>query len=249
MGGEALWITTMTASLSIIYYTSNRIADGFANAVRDRLLRSAAARFPIICVSHKPIDFGDTRVVVGDVVASIAQVYRNILAGCMAAQTEWCAAAEDDSLYVPEHWEYRPSHDTFAYNEHRFVITRRRSDDGRSRTAFYYARPRTQMAQGIFHRQLMIDALTEKFARYPNPPESTDVAKKAGWGEPGRYERNLGLTPRKIERFKWTERPNVTWNHSDSLMGRRAVKPDDVIAQSIEPWGEANELWRQVYGE
>ena len=104
------------------------------------------------------------------------------------------------------------------------------------------------MAQGICARALMVDALVEKFHRHPIPPPSTDVAKKAGWGEPGRYEKNLKLTPRKLERFKWTERANVTWNHSDSLMGRRRVNPGDVIVEELPPWGNATDLWERIHG-
>ena len=223
------------------------IADKFATIVRDELARSLGRRFPVVSITHRPVAFGDERIVVGDVTPSIVQVYFNILAGCRAATTEYCASAEDDCLYTSDHWDYRPSLDTFAYNEHRVVLTRRLSDNGKRRQAFFYARPRTQMGMGIYPRELMIEALTEKFARYPNPPLDTTIAKKAGFGEPGRYEKNLGLTRRKLERFKWTAQPNVTINHG-GLMGRRKVNPGDTIYRSVEPWGEANALWDRIHG-
>lgn len=235
--------------LTILYYSASRIAYGFADAVRMELVRSIDGRFPVVSITHQPVAFGDERIVVGDVTPSIVQVYYNILAGCRVATTKYCASAEDDCLYTSAHWDYRPSLDTFAYNEHRVVLTRRLSDDGKRREAFFYARPRTQMAMGIYPRELMIEALTEKFTRYPNPPLDTTIAKKAGFGEPGRYEKNLGLTPRKLERFKWTAFPNVTINHGDSLMGRRKVNHDDILATDVPPWGEANALWESIVGE
>jgi hypothetical protein len=251
------------SDLTVIYYTANRISQRFADVVRAELFAAVCFPWPfgqlmpIVMVSHESIQHGPyswpddvvaTNIVVGDVRPSIWQVYQNILIGAKAASTPYVACCEDDTLYVPEHFTYRPPLDTFAYNENRVVITRKLSDDGKRRVAFYYYRPRTQMAMCIAPRALLIETLEEKFAKYPTPPASTDVAKKAGWGEPGRYEKNLGLTPRKLERFHWTERPNVTFNHSESLMGRRAVQETDVLYDTVEPWGDATALWSRIHG-
>lgn len=245
--------------LTILHYTCHRISATFAHNVRRELVRSLPAGVPIVVVSQNGTDerhramYEDFQSVRHTVLAlseppSIAQVYRNLLIGCRYAETNFCAAAEDDTLYTPDHWFYRPELDTFAYNEHRVVLTRRLSADGRSREAFYFANPRTQMALGVFPRELMIETLEERFAKHPNPPIDTTVAKKAGHGEPGRYEKNLGLTPRKLERFKWTTHPCVTVNHSDSLMGRRAYRPDMPQWDNIEPWGNATALWERIVG-
>lgn len=237
------------SDLTVLYYSACHISDYFGAEVRAELVRSLDGRYPIVSVTHQPVDFGDTRIVVGNLPRSIARVYRNILLGCEAATTPFCAAAEDDTIYAPEHWSaHRPALDTFAYNEHRVVLTRRLADDGKGRTAFYFRNPRTQMAMGIFPRELMIETLREKFAAYPEPPEDTNIAKKAGWGEPGRYENNLKLTRRKLERFPWTPRPNCTINHGSSLMGRRAVRPDMPTWDAVEPWGNANDLWKRIHG-
>lgn len=239
--------------LGIIYYSACRITHRFADAVRFELLASLRACFgelpAIACVTHAYIgEFGTKNIVVSGVVPSIAQVYRNVLLGAQALSTMYVAFAEDDTLYVPEHWTYRPALDTFAYNERRAVLTRRLSTDGRSREALYFENPRTQMAMGICSRELLIETLTERFAKHPNPPFDTDVAKKAGWGEPGRYEKNLGLPRRKLERFPWTERPSVTVNHAESLMGRRAYRPDMRQYTDVEPWGNATALWNRIHG-
>lgn len=234
--------------LTLIYYTANVIAERFAVAVQSELLAATRDQYPIVCVSHKPTDFGDVRIVVGDQPRSIAQVYRNILVGCRAATTPYVAFCEDDTLYSAGHFSHRPALDVFAYNEHRYVLTRRLSADGKRREAFYYYRPRTQMAMGLCARRLMIDTLEERFAKHPDPPLDTNVAKKAGWGEPGRYERNLKLTPRKLERIKWSNFPNVTFNHAESLMGRRRVNPDDEVCDWLPLWGKADDLWQRIHG-
>lgn len=245
--------------LTVIFYTANRIGASFFDAVMNQLRVSLSphGNVPIVAVTqgateaaryHLELGLRPVRIIdAGDQPPSIAQVYRNILLGCEAAWTPYVAFCEDDTLYVPEHFTHRPAPDVFAYNENRVVISRRLSSDGRRREAFYYHRPRTQMAMGVCARELMIETLREKFAKYPDPPLDTTIAKKAGWGEPGRYERNLGLSPRKLERFKWTTHPNVTFNHG-GLMGRRQVNPDDVIFDCIEPWGSADRLWSRIHG-
>ena len=241
------------SDLTILYYSALKISPFFADAVRRELLASIGGRFPIIAVSHGelPASFCDQCAAViniGPQPTSIVQVYRNILRGCQQAKTPFCASAEDDCLYVPDHWDYRPALDTFAYNEHRWILSRRLAADGKSRVGEFFFNPRTQMGMGIYPRELMIEALSEKFARYPSPPLDTNIAKRAGFGEPGRYEINLKLTPRKLERFKWTTHPCVTVNHSDSLMGRRAYRPDMPQLDSIEPWGNATALWERIVG-
>lgn len=244
--------------LTLLYYSANRISYPFQENVRDALCAAfgigqestaaeVEARMPtLITITQVPTSWGQN-ICVGEIGASIYNVYRQILIGAKAATTPFVACVEDDSLYTAEHFTFRPPMDTFAYNRNRWVITRKLSEDGKSREAFYYWRERTQMAQCICSRELLIETLEEKFAAYPVPPPSTDVAKKAGWGEPGRYEKNLRLTPRKRMYFD-TVQPNVTFNHSVSLMGRRRVNPDDLICADLPPWGDATALWNRIHG-
>lgn len=244
--------------LSILYYTANRISDHFASEVRRRLGAQAGTFGLPIYAASQSADNSARFVSFGGVSPvrtllqhghrpSIWQVYRNILALAHLASTPYVACCEDDTLYAAGHFQYRPPEDVFGYNHSRYVITRRLSDDGTRREAFFYFRERTQMAMCICPRHLLIETLEERFRKYPEPVPH-DIAKKTGWGEPGRYEKNLGLPLRKLEYFRSAE-PNVTFNHGDSLMGRRKVNPDDILAKSVEPWGEANALWRDVYGE
>ena len=247
------------SDLTILFYTCHRISAYFAGQVRRALMAVTTA--PIVAVSQNgtlrdelemSADFTSRLVCQPlrvEAPPSIVQVYRNALLAAQRAETTFVAFCEDDTLYVPEHFTaYRPELDVFAYNEHRLVLTRRLAADGRSREAIYFANPRTQMAMGLCARELLIDTLTERFAKHPDLPLDTTVAKKAGVGEPGRYEKNLGLPPRKLTRFKWTAQPNVTVNHSASLMGRRAIKPHFEIFEIVEPWGSADALWRRIHG-
>lgn len=237
----------MSESLGIIYYSACRIAPRFAEAVRAELLRTTEGRYPIVSVTHQPVDFGDVRIVVGDVPQGAWQVYQNALIGARAADTQWVACAEDDSLYRPCHFEFRPPDpDVFYYARNRWVLTRRLADDGHSRHAFFYFRERTQFAQLIARRSLLIEALEERFAKFPTYLPDTQLFPM-GFGEPGRYEKNLGL-PRRQRAYFQSDEPNITFNHEHSIRGRRKVNPDDVIQDDLEPWGEANALWRRIHG-
>lgn len=243
------------SDLTPLYYTANRLTPHFAGAVRRSLLTATDA--PIVAVSqcgssHDELelsaDFANRVQSLLHVEAerSIWQVYQNILLAAKAARTPFVACCEDDTLYAPSHFAYRPVSDTFAYDQSRWVITRELAADGRSRVATFYWRERHQMAMCIAPRELLIETLEERFAKYPEPVPH-DVAKKTGWGEPGRYEKNLKLSPRKMEYFRGAD-PSVTFNHSASLMGRRKVNPGDTIVDDLPPWGAAADLWQRIHG-
>ena len=240
--------------LTFLYYTANRIDATFMHMVRYELSTtivciapeySSGEGQPLITVTQKPDQWGHN-ICVGEIGASIYNVYRQLLIGAQAARTPFVACCEDDTLYVPEHFTHRPAPDVFAYNRNRWVITRRLADDGKSRTAFYYWRERTQLAMLVCARELLVETLEERFAKFPEPIDH-ETAKKAGWGEPGRYERNLGLTERRRTYFHTAE-PCVTFNHTASLMGPRAVQETDLIRQDLPPWGDANALWNRIHG-
>jgi hypothetical protein len=250
---EVVFLGAAVNDLTLVYYTANRINERFQQAVMASLAEhSILLDVPVVIVSQskKPEIVRHTigprsTCVVTWAEPSIWQVYQSILTAAKVAETEFIACCEDDTLYHPSHFTYRPAPDVFGYDRSRWVITRKKAEKGRE--AFYYWRERTQMAMCIAPRQLMIETLEEKFAKYPTPPESTDVAKKAGWGEPGRYEKNLRLTPRKREYFD-SPGPSVTFNHTASLMGRRKVNPDDRIVTTLDLWGDATALWDRIHG-
>src|SRR3990167_3540221 len=237
--------TVMAPDMTILFYTANLISEQFAEVVRGELVSAIDGRYPIVCVSHAPMAFGDERIVIGQVERSIWRVYKNVLTGALVATTPFIAMAEDDSLYARAHFDHRPQPGVFSYNLNRFVLTRRLSYDGKRREALYYWRRRTQQAMLVCSRDLLVETLTERFAKYPEPVPH-DVAKKTGWGEPGRYEKNLGLTRRTREYFE-TLAPCITVNHSLGLMGRRRVNPDDLICDDLPPWGNADALWRRIH--
>lgn len=223
-----------STDLSVIFYTCNRIAPQFADAARAELVKTINWRFPIVSVTHKPIDFG-RNICVGEIGASSYNCYQQILTGAKAATTHYCACAEDDCLYTPSHFAMRPpDQETFLYNLNRWWV---------EPTTFRY-RKRTGMHTCIVHRELLIETLEARFAHCPRPPDEP-TARRWGWGEPGRYEKNLGL-PRVKMVYAESAEPVLTFNHRDSLGGRRKWNDTDELRETLPPWGRASDLWARI---
>lgn len=98
------------------------------------------------------------------------------------------------------------------------------------------------MSQCIAPRELMIETIEKRFEKFP--PGS--IAPR-GFGEPGKWERNLGLPEVGTRMFR-TEVPSVTFRHAHSLSGRRVIPDRYPIKDEIPYWGKAIELWNRVYG-
>ena len=155
-----------------------------------KYLLDAIGDLPLISVSFKPMDFGKN-ICYGEHERSAYNIYKQVLIGAKAATTEYVATAEDDVIYPKEHFEYRPPKDVFAFDENKWSIFTWRKD------AIASFRRRRTMTHLIVSREALIKTLEERFAKYPDPkniPESI-------FGEPGRFEAHLGITPLINERY------------------------------------------------
>ena len=98
----------------------------------------------------------------------------------------------------------------------------------------------------LCRRDVLIEALEERFARYPTP-ESIDIKV---FGEIGRNERELGVVPREVERFEAAV-PSIMFNHEDTIsylhMGKHKASgatPRDYLPY----WGDAATVMRLCNG-
>ena len=106
---------------TIIYLTDNTLDERLATLCR-RMLLKTAGDIPIVSVSQKPLDFG-RNVCVGEIGRCWLSLYKQLLAGCEAADTEWVAVAEHDCLYTAEHLNYTPPDPSvFWYNNNRWLV-------------------------------------------------------------------------------------------------------------------------------
>lgn len=222
--------------LTIIFYTANSFENKLTVGARENLLK-VAGDYPIISVSHKPMNFGQN-ICVGDVGKSYRNLYRQILTGAKAATTEFVAMAEDDCLYTKEHFSvYRPNN-AFAFNMSKWSFY-----TWTDPPIFSLKPNRKTTCAMIAPRKLLIEALEERYAKYP---DDNNYPVKL-WGEPGRYERQLGVTVRPTEEF-WTYDPILVFSHEYAIgfsdLGKRK-RHGYLRAYDVAYWGKAEDIRRK----
>ena len=220
------------SDLTIIHYTSNALPEEFASRVREMLLECVGDKYPIISISHKPMDLGKN-ICVGDIGRSIYNIYVQALIGAKEATTKYVACSEDDCLYVPEHFDYRDNIDTFCYNINTWKV---------HNAEIYFSSGRPIFSACIAPTELMISTLEERFKKYPR----ADMVKPYNFGEPGGYEWRLGLPAVEYKMFR-TETPILSFNHRYATHGRRKVSPKSMVIDELPHWGKAKDLWNRVY--
>lgn len=208
--------------LSAVLYTANTISGGFAQHTLNQLLESLG-QIPLIIVERDPA-----------IAPSHFNIYRQALEGAKLAPTRYIALVEDDELYSPAHFEYRPRKKPFAYNLAYWGIYTWQDPP------MYNYKGRRNLGNLICEREAFIEAMEERFAKYPDPPMSI----KDVWAEPSKYERSLGVTPREAEDF-YSQPPNIKFSHPTELsfaaLGTRK-RSGELRAYDIPYWGRADKL-------
>jgi len=202
--------------LSVVYYSANLIHE----AVSFTVLRSLKkCGYPIVSVTHKPMDLGNNIVVSSE--RSLEKIYEQVLIGAKAAKTEYVALCEDDCLYVPEHFRFRPKK-PFAYNLNRWNLHLWVKDpDVR---CFSY-RKSPVLSQCIAHRETLIKCL-----------EEGDRDKEMGLD--GKYE---------YETFE-TKEPNLNFCHRKNITGRKFMGKDAEPRQELPPY-QTVDYWVKKFGK
>lgn len=160
-------------------------------------------------------------------------IYRRMLEGAKQATTPFVAVIEDDVLYPPEHFIYRPGLDTFSYNQHRWALFTHGIPT-------YSWRNRKSNCSLIAPRELMIEALEERFAKHPNGIRIEHC------GELGRerVDKWLGVTVRKS--VEWYSKVGIIQiNHdgaTDDRSKRHRKELGPVRAFDIPYWNKAEDL-------
>jgi hypothetical protein len=212
--------------LTVVFYTANQISDYFMGIVTGQI-KKAARGIPIVSVSKKPMDFGEN--IWEDTPRSHLNLYKQALLGAKMAETKYIALCEDDVLYSPEHFKHRPKDGRFAYNRGYWCVYT-------WNPKVFSWKGRRNLHSLICERDIFIEAIQE---RVDNPP-------KGSWGEPGRYERILGLKTWPVEDF-WTNPPNIVFSHEDAIsfgnLGTRK-RLGELRAKEIPYWGKSKDVMK-----
>lgn len=217
--------------LTVVYYTANKLPEKFHKETR-RILRSATSAW-IICIAQKPMEAWSNTLQYIDYKPSHLNIYRQALEGAKLAQTKYIALCEDDMLYHSDHFNFRPKEGHFGYNMNVWSIFTW------VKPAIFNYKDRINLSGLICERDLFIEAMEERFAKFPDASKTPIES----WAEPGKYEKNLGITERKIEKF-YPDNPNVAFSHETALaflhLGKRK-KMGQPRALAIPYWGKAED--------
>ncbi len=205
------------SDITLVYFTPNLLHEFFAKSIRDHLIESSKGK-PIISVSQKPIDFGYNICV--DLKPCHRSEYEQLLIGVKAAKTKYIACCEDDTLYVPEHFEYEPPDNKFGYNLNHWHL---RSD-------IYFYRGHKIQSMCIAPTELMTKVLEKRLEEY-----TVDAVE-------GR--RMAGI---KDVVFN-TKIPPITFRHKYSQSGIPRIPERYKKALELPYWGKAPDLWNKFYG-
>lgn len=217
--------------LTIIFLTANRLPEKWAEFQKSVLLK-AAKGLPIITISRKPLDWGIN--IIDKEPKTVSNIYFQLLRGAKMATTPYIGVAEDDTLYPSKHFHcFRPPQDSFAYNHNRLGIFTW------GKPVFFWKHNPSNSTL-IAPRQLLVDALEERFIKWPNgtPHELT--------GEVGRptIERRLGVSHRKIMHFE-TMVSVLRFDHDfgiDTLAKSHNKRVGAMQSYHVPTWGKAKDI-------
>lgn len=174
---------------TILYYTSNKENEGFEERVRKNLLK-VCGDIPIISISQKPINLGKN-ICVGEVGASGFNMFRQVLLGCKAADTDFIISAEADCLYPPDYFEFTPEKLDVCYrNSNLYVMPD-------ARDYFFYKEEGATHSQ-IIGREFYIKTLEKLFEGAPQWSMEEKNFPKERWKRSDIFD--------KIEHYR-TENP------------------------------------------
>lgn len=225
--------------LTIVYYTVNTFNSNnpkwkFFTHIWNQLHESRG-EIPFIAVSQKSLESSRLEnIVVGEIGRNHLNIYRQALIGAKAAKTRYIALCEDDVLYSPDHFKCRPPSGVFGYNMNVWAIYTW------EKPAIFNYKDRINLSGLICEREMFIEAMEERFAKYPDDSK-IDLSI---WAEPGKYEGYLEVTKRAFEKF-YSDNPNVAFSHETALsflnMGKRK-KMGQPRALEIPYWGKAEDI-------
>jgi hypothetical protein len=232
---------------TVIFYTDNSLPEWLSTPVW-RTLKQAVGSHPFVSVSWRPVELGKN-IVIGEGVRAHLTLYKQILAGCVAADTDTVALAEHDVLYTPEHFDWQPPDlDTFYYNLSCWFVNAKQGDSSFGK----YSSPwgvRHATSQLICGRDLLIKNVRERIEKLE---EGWTIRKgQRGACEPGVEEEKAFvrlhddgiLMPRRWN-AQWisgvfaTKQPNVDIRHGGNLTGWRRGHQSTF---DLQPWGKLQE--------
>ncbi len=235
----------------IVYYTDNRLDAKIMSAVQTHLLRIRTKSISsIVSVALKngvlgATDFADKNIVL-ELPRGPLTMFKQILAGLEAVNTDIIYLVEHDCLYPVCHFEFTPDRkDFFYYNENWWKV---RVSDGQA------LQFRAKQLSGICgYTEMFIDHFRKRVARV----EKDGFTLRMGY-EPGTYS-----PPRGFDDYKhnvwFSEKPYIDIRHDNNATPTR-YRPEEFrhqvvnwkMSDEVPGWGRTkdrfNEFMQEVRG-
>jgi hypothetical protein len=207
-----------------------------AEAVRAQLRRCLNGH-RLVSATLAPLHFGDPNVVLS-LERGALTMFRQILAGLEALDTDIVFLVEHDVLYAPQHFEFRPLRsDRIYYNQHVYKV------DATTGHALHYLCNQTS---GLCaHRETLVTHYRTRIARV----EAEGFSRRMGF-EPGtRKLRHGGIDDLRHETW-FSEVPNIDLRHGLNLTASRWKKEEFRDQRYTAGWTEADAVpgWGQTAG-
>lgn len=248
---------------TIIHLTDNTINDDIYNVVKRNQLEVLGDN-KLICVSQKPVlEFGKN-ICIGEIGRSWMSLYKAMIAGLEAAETEYICIAEHDCLYTDEHFNFiPPDKDVFYYNENHWLV-QWGGNHPELNGMYSYWRKRHALSQLTCYRDLLLKSTREVI----NLLElGLKVEKGLRWyGEPGlisdtfkeycrrAYTESVSGKAHQLQRylkeyvshytseFFKTVKPNLDIRHGSNFTG---PKRGNKRCYDLLPWGKFSDIMAQ----
>lgn len=217
----------------LVYYTDNRCKERILIVCQEQLKRCMKLYgYPIISVSHYPIDFGTNFVL--NHPRGIISIYKQTIKGLEECPTDIIFLVEHDVLYHPSHFNATPSReDVFCFDVNKWYVS---AATGQALT--YYGSDESLMCA---YRELLLRHFHK----------ALEQEEKYG------HDRSLGFTPPKgvpvkdriggVESYK-AAFPSIHINHSRNFTYKRMKR--EQFRQQPKDWMEADEIpgWGKTKG-
>jgi hypothetical protein len=209
-------------SAGIVYYSDCRGDADLLEACRAQL-RQAAGELQIVSVTLQPVALG--RNIVLNAERGYLTMFRQILAGLEALDTDYAFLAEHDVWYSPDHFAFRPPSDAaYYYNLHWWKV-----DRATGHAVTYTAKQTSQLCA---NRELLIQHYRERVRRV----EAEGFSRAMGFepGSHGRKER-VDDVPSDVWR---SAQPNYDIRHGHNLTPSRWTQAEFRSQKHCQDWRE-----------
>lgn len=212
-------------SKGIVYYTDNRLDKKIAERCQKQL-KKASSQMKIVSVSLGKLDFGDN--ISLDLERGYVSMFKQILTGLEALDTDYAFLCESDVLYHPSHFEFTPPRDdVYYYNMNSWQL---RWSDG-----FAVSYDRKQVSGLCANREFLIKHYKERLKR---------IEKE------GKFNYRMGFEPgthnrvEKVDNFKaegWRSKfANIDIRHNNNLTKSRWNPSEFRNPNSCQNWKETD---------